>query len=333
MWTLETPLYLLLLAAIPAAIYFRRFRRRRGGQLAFSFAMWKGNSFRPPGKWLNTLLLFTSIVFWTGCVFLVFALAGPAKSRREKIFLTKGEDIMIVLDESPSMSARDFQPENRFEAAKAVIRNFVTGRENDAIGLVSFSREASLRVPPTLNRDVLLDRLEGLYIMSLGDGTAIGMGIAIAALHLEKSTRIGKVIVLITDGENNAGEIEPESAAEIAAQLGIKIYAVGIGTEGEVPIEYLDPSTDKVITGRFSSRFNEALLKELAETTGGRYFSARSPGALNAVLRTIDTFESTERRVKIQIRSEPKQRIFILLGIFFILFEFAVRKGLLREVM
>jgi Ca-activated chloride channel homolog len=332
MWTLESPLYLLLLLVLPFAIYIKHYRKGRGGRIAYTFAVWKGNEFLPQSKWLNLLLLAASLSFWAGCILLVFALAGPAKTKREKIFLTKGIDIMIVLDESPSMSAQDFLPDNRFETAKVVIRDFADGRENDAIGLVSFSKEAALRVPPTLNRKVLFDRLKELRIMSLGDGTAIGMGIAIAALHLEKSTAVEKVVVLITDGENNAGEIEPESAAEIAAQLGIRIYAVGIGTEGEVSIEYTDPSTGKLKRGKFNSRFNEELLRELADTSGGRYFSANSPGALDTVLRSIDSLESTERRVKVRINSEPRHQLFILLGIFFIVFEYSIRKGFLREV-
>lgn len=332
MWTLEAPLYLLLLLVLPFAIYTKHFRRSRGGQIAYSFAVWKGDKFQPQSRWLNLLLLVASLSFWAGCILLVFALAGPAKIKKEKIFLTKGIDIMIVLDESPSMSAQDFLPENRFEAAKAVIRDFTSGRENDAIGLVSFSKEAALRVPPTLNRMVLFDKLEALRIMSLGDGTAIGMGIAIAALHLEKSTAAEKVVILITDGENNAGEIEPESAAEIAAQLGIRIYAVGIGTEGEVSIEYTDPSTGKLKQGEFISRFNEGLLRELADTSGGRYFSADSPGALSTVLRAIDSLESTERRVKVRISSEPRHHLLILLGIFFVVLEYGIRKGFLREV-
>jgi Ca-activated chloride channel family protein len=198
---------------------------------------------------------------------------------------------------------------------------------------VSFSREAALRVPPTFDKNTFLERLESLQIMSLGDGTAIGMGVAVAALHLDKSSADQGIIVLLTDGENNAGEIQPESAAEIAASLGIKIYVIGIGTQGEVPIEYTEPETGILKKGMFNSRFNEQLLADIAESANGRYFSAKSPGALTSVFRTIDTIESGEKRLKIRIRTEAKYHIFILIGLSCVLFDFLIRKGAYREVL
>lgn len=282
---------------------------------------------------MKLLLIIASVSFWIGLVFLIIALSSPALAIREKVFLNRGIDVMIVLDESPSMSAQDFQPENRFETAKRVITEFVQNRENDAIGLVSFSREAALRSPPTFDKDALLKRLNGLSIMSLGDGTAIGMGIAVAALHLQNSTAHHGVIVLLTDGENNAGEILPESAAEIAATLGIRIYVIGIGTQGEVPIEFVDPETGKVRKGMFNSKFNELLLEEIAKSADGRYFSAKSPGALNAVFRTIDSIETAEKRSKTQIRTSSRYQLFALVGLLCVLFEFLIRKGMFREVL
>ncbi len=282
---------------------------------------------------MRLLLFLAAVSFWTGVGCIILALAGPGEIERERLYLNRGLDIMIVLDESPSMSAQDFQPDNRFETAKSVIKGFVSQRENDAIGLVSFSREAALRVPPTFDRTAFLERLASLQIMSLGDGTAIGMGIAVAALHLEKSTANQGIIVLLTDGENNAGEIQPESAVEIAANLGIRIYVIGIGTQGEFPIEYTDPKTGILKKGMFNSRFNEQLLAEMAESAGGRYFSAKSPGALTSIFRTIDTIETGEKRSKIRIRTISKYPIFVIIGLCCILFEFLIRKGLYREVL
>ena len=333
MWTVESPAFLFLLGLVPLGIYLRHIRPKRGGRIRFSFSLWKGERFSPPQRLLPVALLFSSFCFWTGCVLLIVSLTGPAIAIREKVYLTRGMDIMIVLDESPSMSAQDFLPGNRFESAKEVIKQFIAGRENDAIGLVSFSREAAVRVPPTIDHGALGKGLEELKIMSLGDGTAIGMGLAIAALHLEHSSAVGKVIVLLTDGENNAGEILPESAAEIASQLGIKIYVIGIGSQGEVPIEYTDPETGTVKKGMFQSRFDETLLRGIAEEAGGRYFSAKSPGALNAVFRTIDSVESIEKRVKTRIRSNPQHRILILIAFSCILFDFLLRRGFLREIL
>ena len=333
MWTLEAPGYLFLLIFIPFGVYFRHLYPRRGGRLPFSVSVWRGDRVISGQRTMKALLFLGEISFWAGVVLLVIALSSPSLSTREKVFLNRGIDIMIVLDESPSMSAQDFQPKNRFETAKQVIREFVKNRENDAVGLVSFSREAALRSPPTFDTEAFLQRLDGLRIMSLGDGTAIGMGIAVAALHLQQSTAQQGIIIILTDGENNAGEILPESAAEIAASLGLRIYVIGIGTQGEVPIEFVDPDTGKVNKGMFNSKFNERLLEEIAESADGRYFSAKSPGALNAVFRTIDSIETTEKRSKIQIRTSSRYHLFALIGLACVFFEFFIRKGLYREVL
>ncbi len=328
----ESPGWLICLVLVPVGIYVRHIWKGRGGRIDFSFAIWGGERFVYPGFGLKTVLFVTHAAFWAGCIFFIVALAGPARTERERVYLSKGMDIMIVLDESPSMSARDFQPENRFEAAKEVIRRFVRERDNDAIGLVSFSEEAALRVPLTLDRETLLERLDGLSIMSLGDGTAIGMGLAVAALHLKEGDGTEKIVVLITDGENNAGEIFPGSAAEIARKLAIRIYSIGMGTQGEVPIEYTDPETGVVRKGIFESRFNEELLREIAESSGGRYFPAKSPGALNAVFRTIHTQETTEKRVRFRVHTIPLYRSFVLIGLGLILFDFLIRKFFLKEI-
>ncbi len=332
MWTLEQPGYLFLLLLIPAGVYFRHIHRRRGGRLPFSVSLWRGSKLTVPNRTMRFFLFLGAVSFWTGVALLIFALAGPGKARRERLFLNRGLDIMIVLDESPSMSAQDFQPDNRFETAKKVIKEFISKRENDAIGLVSFSTEAALRVPPTFDREAFLERLESLSMMSLGEGTAIGMGIAVAALHLERSSAEQGIIVLLTDGENNAGEITPESAADIASTIGVRIYVIGIGTQGEVTIELKDPQTGTVTKGRWNSRFNEELLARIAESANGRYFSAKSPGALASVFRTIDSIESGEKRSKTLIRIEPRYHYFILIGLCCVLFEFLIRKGFYREV-
>ena len=332
MWTLERPAYLFLLLLVPLGIYFRHFYKRRGGRLPFSFSIWRGARIIPPNRFMRFVILLGEAGFWAGTVMLIVALTGPGRSYRERLYLNHGLDIMIVLDESPSMSAQDFEPYNRFETAKSVIRDFVTNRANDAVGLVSFSTEAALRVPPTFDKEAFLKRLDSLSIMSLGDGTAIGMGLAVAALHLERSSAEQGIIVLLTDGENNTGEIQPESAAAIAASLGIRIYVIGIGSQGEVTIELKDPETGTVTKGRWNSRFNEELLARIAESAGGRYFSAKSPGALASVFRTIDSIETGDKRSKTVIRVEPKYYVFILAGLCCILFEFLIRKGLYREV-
>ncbi len=333
MLTFDQPGYLLLLLLIPLGVYFRHFWKKRGGKIAFPFHVWKGNGFSSSQVGLTILLYISGILFWIGFCFLIIGLAGPAMSKRERVFLNRGIDIMIVIDESPSMSARDFPPINRFEAARAVIKKFVTSRENDPIGLVSFSKEAALRVPPTLDYKYLLNRLDELSIMSLGDGTAIGMGIAVAGLHLKDSSAENKIIILLTDGEHNSGEIPPITAAEIASRMGIKIYTIGVGSKGEVPLEYTDPSTGKMYRGIFQSEFDEQLLKNIAAETGGTYYHAASIGSLETVFKKIDSIETMGKRTRIEVTKSPKHRLVIFLGCICILLDFFIRKWALWEAL
>ena len=333
MMSFEHPGYLFLASVIPVGIYLLHFWRGRGGRVRFSFTKWHGETFTYPNFGIRLLRFLGFAAFWLGVTSMIIAMSGPMRIVRETVYLNRGRDIMIVLDESPSMSAQDFQPTNRFEAAKDVIRTFVAGRDNDAIGLVSFGREAALRVPPTLDERTLLDRLDDLKILSLGDGTAIGMGLAVASMHLERSGATERVIVLMTDGENNAGEVLPKTAADLASRIGIRVYAIGIGTQGEVPIEYTDPETGTIRKGLFESRFDEELLKEIAEMTGGTYYSAKSPGALNAIFRSIDGIETTEKRARINVLTTPLYRRFILFGLAGFVFSFFLRTIVLREAL
>jgi Ca-activated chloride channel family protein len=332
-FTFEAPSFLLLTFLIPPGIYLKHFYPSRGNLISFPFAIWKNVGFVPRMHGFRLLLLLSHGAFWTGCFSIIIALAGPSLSLREKVFLNRGVDMIIVLDESPSMAARDFQPVNRFETAREVIRRFVQNRENDPIGLVSFSYEAVLRVPPTLDYAHLIKRLDELSIMDLGDGTAIGMGLSVACLHLRSSTAKEKVIILLTDGKNNTGEISPETAADIAAQMGIRVYAVGIGSSEETHIEFSDPKTGKYYRGTLEEGFDEALLRKIAQNSKGSYFYAGNPGTLSSIFQAIDSLETMERRVRIEVRSNPIHGRFILIGLLLIFSDFLFRVKILREVM
>jgi len=333
MWTLEYPVYLFLLAVVPVGIWMRHFRKRRGGRLTFAFDIWKGSGFSAKWTGLNILLGFSHLLFWSGIIVFIIALAGPSLFIQERIFLSRGIDIIVVLDESPSMAAQDFKPNNRFQSAKNVIREFIAGREHDPIGLVSFGREAALRVPPTLDYGEVLRGLDSLNLMDLGDGTAIGMGIAVAALHLRSSTAEYKVIILLTDGENNAGEIPPETASDIATGLGIKIYTIGIGSQGEVPLEFTDSKSGKVYKGMYRSGFDEELLIRIAEESGGEYFTALSQNSLESIFKTIDSMETRGQKVKLGIKTIPRHNVFLVIGIFLLFGDYVIRKALLKEVL
>ena len=331
MWSLETPIYLLLLPVIGFLFYIVHIRKNRGAQVRFSFKIWRKEGFTARTTLVRVVITFSRTVFWTGFLSLILAAAGPARVARQQIFLSKGIDIVIALDESPSMSAQDFQPVNRFESARDVIRRFIRRRENDQIGLVSFASEAALRAPPTVDYDSLIEILDNLHIMELGDGTAIGMGIAVAVLHLRSSKVNSKVLILMTDGDNNAGEILPETASEIAAQLGITIYTIGLGKEGDTFLEFVDPKTKKTYKGFYRGRFNEGLLKRISSVAGGKYFYAGDPGTLQAVFDEIDAIEKTEIRRRWVVTQVPKHTSFIFFGLSCIIFDFFVRKGLIQE--
>jgi Ca-activated chloride channel homolog len=332
-WVFDRPAYLLLLLLVPVLIYFRHFWRGRGGMLSFPFGVWGGAGFSPPATAMSALIVVSSLLFWLGVTVLVLALAGPQRVTRERSFLTRGVDIMIVLDQSPTMAARDFRPDNRFEAARGVVRRFVSLRENDPIGLVGFGAEASLRVPPTIDYEYLLAELDRMRILEMGDGTAIGMGLAVAALHLEGSRAPRKAIVLLTDGINNAGEIQPETAARAARSLNIEIYVVGIGSGQEVAIELLDPESGQTLRGSVRDGFDEESLRAIAEVGGGRYYYAGSNTALQAVFDAIDTVERVEQRSLLRVVRDPYDRLLILIGLGLVVFDFLVRRWIAREIL
>jgi len=252
----------------------------------------------------------------------------------ETNYLSKGIDIIIVLDESPSMSAKDFPPINRFESAKDIIQKFIDGRENDSVGIVSFADDAVLRVPLTLDYETVKSSVKNLKIMSMGQGTAIGMGLAVSVLHLKNSTSTSKVIILLTDGVNNAGEVLPESAAKAAKELGIKVYTIGIGGVDPVEIEFVNPETGIVTKADLpAGGFDQTLLEEIAAITGGNFYKASSPGMLETVLQGIDYLETSKKIIETRIKSRPIYDLFIIISFFSLIGYFILRKGILGEIL
>ncbi len=333
MLTFDDPAYLALIALFPLLVSFLYLRKNRGGGIPYSYRVWNGKNTLYTPLSLNIAYFATEIALWIALVLLVVALAGPSLASNRKVYLERGMDIMIVLDQSPSMAARDFGAEDRLTTAREMVKDFISTRENDSIGLVSFSEEAQLRLPPTVDHDLLFSTLDDIAIMDRGDGTAIGMGLALAVLHLSSSTAGEKAILLITDGDNNVGEIQPATAASMAAQTGIRIYTIGLGTTGDVPIEFLDRESGKILSGTMKSVYDGTLLKRIAEISGGDYFYARSSGSLETILQTINTLESYEVRTKITVvkNSFHNQLILIALALFFA--HWLVRRVLLGEIL
>ncbi len=264
--------------------------------------------------------------------FIVFALARPQAGSGTESVLTEGIDIVLAIDVSGSMKAEDFKPKNRLAVAKDVVADFIRGRTTDRVGMVVFAAQSFTQCPLTLDYNVLLELLESVEIGMIDErSTALGMGIATAANRLRESDADSKVIILLTDGRNNAGEIDPTTAAEAAQALGVKIYTIGAGTPEGGPVPVDDP-----IWGRryidVESDLDEDMLKEIAALTGGLYFRAKTEGMLAEVYRRIGELEKTKIEVKhFTTYTELAQRL-ILLGLIALLIELLVDAVLIRRV-
>ncbi|MDR2103885.1 MAG: VWA domain-containing protein, partial [Treponema sp.] len=231
----EQPLWLLPgFLIFPLILFLSRFFRP-ALTLRVSFVPAGGMPFKPPFNPLFLPRLLRAAEFLG--VFLLFAAAaGPHIASTETVWLSRGADILFVVDISPSMAGIDMGQLNRFEAARNLVLDFAERRPGDAVGLVGVGSDAALLLPPTVDRGSLFSRLNSLQIGELGDGTALGLGLAIAGLHIAKSTAPRRVVILITDGENNAGSVHPETAAEVLEEIGVSLWIIGVGSSGAVPI-------------------------------------------------------------------------------------------------
>ena len=254
-----------------------------------------GAAFKAPFN-LDGLVKALRVLEYGGVLLLFLAAAGPVLKTTETVWLNRGADIVFVLDASPSMAALDMDGASRFNTARILLRDFALRRPSDGIGLAALGNDAALLVPPTTDRAALFSRLEQLHVGELGDGTAIGMGIAVAAMHLAKSDAPRRAAVLITDGENNAGAVHPETAAAMLGELGVSLWLIGVGSGGEVPIDYVDPVTRMRRTGLFDSRFDSESLKRISAAAGGVWLAAPSADALAAAFERIDDREMIVRR-------------------------------------
>jgi Ca-activated chloride channel family protein len=231
---------------------------------------------------------------------MVAALARPQAGDREETVSTHGVDIVVALDVSGSMRAEDFQPLNRLEVARRTVAEFVRGRPADRIGLVVFAGVTTTRCPLTLDREMFSQFLEQVdFAPQEEDGTALGIGLATAVNRLRASDARSKVVVLVTDGRNNRGQIGPEAAAEAARAIGVRVYTAGVGTEGEAPIPVDTPRGRRYVMQRLD--LDEPLLREVASRTGGEYFRAVDADGLVAAFDTIDRMEKTEIESKVRI--------------------------------
>lgn len=295
----DQPAWLLLIAALPVGLYFFHGRKRRGGLLLWSYKLWQIKTYKVKLHLPRLLSAFSYIAFWLAFVLLVFVLANPVLTKTKRIYLNQGAAVMIVMDESPSMAALDAANMSRFDRAKRAIERFINSRENDVVGFITFGKEAAVRSPLTMDYDFFMSAVRNAKIMELGDGTSIGMGLALAALHLSQSSAASKNIILITDGANNSGEIHPEAALDILMSLGIKTFVAGLGHAGQTKISFEHPSTQEHITGRINDAYDETLLRHIAAQTGGLFFRAETFAMFDTVFQALDAQESGESRVKL----------------------------------
>lgn len=264
-----------------------------------------------------------------GIILIIIALARPQSSSSEKQIETEGIDIVIALDISGSMLAEDFKP-NRLEAAKKITEKFIDERQNDRIGLVIFSAKSFTQCPITIDHSVLKNLLKQIKSGLIEDGTAIGMGLATAVDRLKDSKAKSRVIILLTDGINNTGIISPLTASEMAKAFGIRVYTIGVGTLGKAPYPFQTPFGIQYMN--VDVEIDEALLKDIAQSTGGKYFRATNNKALESIYNEIDQMEKTKIKQTVFTTFTEEFFPFLLIGTIAIFLELLLRTFVFKKL-
>lgn len=325
--TFADPNFLYLLLVVPAIIAFYILKQHK------AFASLRMPDLKPLEKSGTTIRNYLQHVLFAvrmAAVFLlIIALARPQLTDKFQDVSTEGIDIILTLDISGSMLARDFKPD-RLEASKNVATEFISGRPYDRIGLVVFSGESFTQCPLTTDHAVLVNLLREIQSGMIEDGTAIGMGLANAVNRIKDSDAKSKVIILLTDGINNRGEIAPATAAGIAKTFGIRVYTIGVGTQGTAPYPVQTPFGTQY--QNMPVEIDEAILKDIAQTTGGRYFRATDNDKLVQVYGEIDKLEKSKIDVKQFIRKDEKYLIPAIIAFCLLVIEMLVRYTVLRKL-
>ena len=323
------PLFLLLLPIIPLLVwdYFRRSKTREASIIFSDISIPKNirPGFRVKYRHGPMVLRMLAIFIF------ILALARPQAGQKEEEVITEGIDIMLTLDISGSMKAEDFAPQNRLSAAKDVLRDFIKSRRNDRIGLVVFSRYSFTQCPLTLDYGTLLELLDKVDIGMVEDGTAIGTAITNAVNRLRDSAVKSKIIVLLTDGVNNAGKIDPLTASKAAKALGVRIYTIGAGKPGGAMYPVEDPIFGKRYV-HIDTEIDEELLKNIARETGGLYFRAKDKEGLAEIYKTIGQLEKTKIETKEYANYTELAGVFMLPGFIFLLLEIVLANTLFRKI-
>ena len=319
-------LYLLLLLIPLIAWYLFRLRTKSASlqvSALDAFDAPKATTFKVYMRHLPFVLRMAAISL------IIIILARPQSTNRWDTRNTEGIDIMLAIDISGSMLAEDLKP-NRIEAAKNVAASFINGRPNDNIGLVVFASESFTQCPLTTDHAVLLNLFKDIHYGMIEDGTAIGLGIANAVSRIKDSKAISRVIILLTDGTNNRGEIAPVTAAEIAQTFGIRVYTIGVGTRGEAPYPFRTPYG--VQYQNMPVDIDEPALKQIASITGGQYFRATDTESLRAIYREIDQLEKTKISVQQYSKKQEEFLPLALLVFALLLIEVVLRNTWLKNI-
>jgi len=318
-------LYLLLLLIPMIGWYVWKMRKTQA-----SIQIPSSQAFTTKTTTLKVYLRHLPFVCRTAAIFfLIIVLARPQTTDNWQNVNTEGIDIMLVMDVSTSMLAQDFRP-NRLEAAKDVAASFINGRPNDNIGLVVFALESFTQCPLTTDHTVLLNLFKDIYCGMIEDRTAIGLGLANAVSRLKDSQAISKVIILLTDGVNNAGEIGPVTAAEIARTFGIRVYTIGVGTMGEAPYPQETPFGTRTVYVKVE--IDEQILNQIAAITGGQYFRATNNTSLSAIYKEIDQLEKTKISVQEYSKKQEEYKNLALLVFALLLLELLLRYTLFKKI-
>jgi Ca-activated chloride channel family protein len=292
----QEPMWLWLLLLPPLVVLASVLRERSGLRTVAFPGLGKARLGRP--GWRVRLRRLPVVLAALGLALAAVAQARPQQGWSKENVTTEGVDIVVSLDVSGSMAAEDFQPKNRLVVALDVVAGFVRRRVSDRIGLVVFAGKSLTKSPPTTDAAVLLRQLEDVRLEMLPDGTAIGSGLATSLTRLRRSKARSRIIVLVTDGANNAGEIDPATATDLARAMEVRVYTVLVGRGGEVPMpmQVRDPLTGQVSTRTVSVQvdIDDQLLKTIAGRTGAEFFRATDPSALRDIFERIDQLEKSE---------------------------------------
>ncbi len=328
MFRFEDSLVLLLLVLLPILLIpLGRWEGRRRGTLRFSALEAARETGLARGRWMFRV---PGVLRSLALTAVIVALARPQTGITSETILTEGIDIVMAMDVSSSMLAEDLEP-NRLEAAKQVAAEFAQGRRNDRIGLVAFAGQAYTQAPLTLDHGVITGLMGELAVGMIEDGTAVGMGLATAVKRLQASDAESKVVVLLTDGRNNRGEIGPVTAAQMAQALGVRVYTIGAGTRGTARVPVDDPFQGRRYVN-MRVDLDEPTLREVAELTGGRYFRATDRESLEAVYAEIDDLETTEIQVENFARYGERFSPVLGAGLILLLLEVGLGQTVLRRL-